>query len=150
MPCLVTQELDYEAKSGAAEREDERIIKNVAATTYAGRSSALVSRWSNADTCAGGSDTVVSAMRSFFLAMASHTDVQKKAQDDLDRVCAGRLPLFADRPELPYIVRRMILITTSLRRLIKFIRTASATRFATKAACITDPDPLRSFFAGSL
>ena len=39
-PCLVTQELDYQAKSGGDAREDERIIKNVAATTYAGRCSA--------------------------------------------------------------------------------------------------------------
>ncbi|KAL1737323.1 cytochrome P450 [Schizophyllum commune] len=85
-PCLVTQELDYQAKSGGDAREDERIIKNVAATTYA-----------------GGSDTVVSAMRSFFLAIALHPEVQRRAQSDIDRVCAGRLPLFSDRAELPYI-----------------------------------------------
>ncbi|KAL1738205.1 cytochrome P450, partial [Schizophyllum fasciatum] len=84
--CLATEELDYQASHGVGVPEDELIIKNVAATTYA-----------------GGSDTVVSTMRSFFLAMALHPQVQNKAQAEIDRICSGRLPVFADRPELPYI-----------------------------------------------
>jgi cytochrome P450 len=36
--------------------------------------------------------------------MVIHPDVQKRAQDDLDRVVgATRLPLFSDRKQLPYI-----------------------------------------------
>ncbi|TRM66193.1 cytochrome P450 [Schizophyllum amplum] len=86
VPCLVTQELDFQASEDTRGGESEQVIKNVAATTYA-----------------AGSDTTVSAMRSFFLAMALHPETQAKAQTELDGVCAGRLPLFSDRPELPYI-----------------------------------------------
>lgn len=37
------------------------------------------------------------------MAMALHPEVQKKAQAELDQVLGGRLPEFADRPNLPYI-----------------------------------------------
>jgi cytochrome P450 len=40
---------------------------------------------------------------SFFMAMALYPEVQKKAQAELDKVLAGRLPEFNDRPNLPYI-----------------------------------------------
>ena len=40
----------------------------------------------------------------FFLAMAMHPEVQKKAQEELERVVGhDRLPVFEDRPHLPYI-----------------------------------------------
>ena len=43
-------------------------------------------------------------MRSFILYMVVHPEVQKRAQNDLDRVVgATRLPLFTDRESLPYI-----------------------------------------------
>ncbi|KAH9928066.1 cytochrome P450 [Fomitopsis serialis] len=42
-------------------------------------------------------------MRSFFLAMMCHSDVQKKAQAEIDRVVgSNRLPVIADRDNLPY------------------------------------------------
>ena len=40
----------------------------------------------------------------FFLAMTCFPEVQKKAQEELDRVIGNaRLPVSADLPKLPYI-----------------------------------------------
>jgi cytochrome P450 len=67
--------------------EDEHIIKWSAATLYA-----------------GASDTTVSTINSFFLAMTLFPDVQKKAQAEIDAVIGpDRLPSFADQDSLPYI-----------------------------------------------
>ncbi|KAF5359385.1 hypothetical protein D9756_003620 [Leucocoprinus leucothites] len=52
---------------------------------------------------AGGSDTTVSTVHSFFLAMCLYPEVQKKAQTELDMVLGGRLPEFNDKESLPYI-----------------------------------------------
>ncbi|TFK50343.1 cytochrome P450 [Heliocybe sulcata] len=50
-----------------------------------------------------GADTTVSAVQTFFLAMAKHPEVQKRAQAEIDSVVgSNRLPEFADRPHLPY------------------------------------------------
>jgi len=44
----------------------------------------------------------------FFLAMNVFPEVQKKAQEELDRVIgSGRLPVNADRDNLPYIMAVM-------------------------------------------
>jgi len=66
---------------------EERVAKNVAFVAYA-----------------GGSDTTVSSMQAIFLAMALYPEVQKKAQAEIDAVVGpDRLPVFQDRPSLPYI-----------------------------------------------
>ncbi|OAX31420.1 cytochrome P450 [Rhizopogon vinicolor AM-OR11-026] len=63
-----------------------------------------ISKWSSAALYAGGSDTTVSSIYSFFLAMTLFPDVQKKAQAEIDAVVGpDRLPSFADRDSLPYI-----------------------------------------------
>ncbi|KAF9463803.1 OrdA protein [Collybia nuda] len=52
----------------------------------------------------GGADTTVSAEYAFFLAMVLNSDVQKKAQAEIDSVIGNdRLPGLADRPHLPYV-----------------------------------------------
>ncbi|PIL25684.1 cytochrome P450 [Ganoderma sinense ZZ0214-1] len=52
----------------------------------------------------GGSDTTVSALGSFFLAMLLYPDIQRKAQAEVDRVVGrDRLPEFSDEPSLPYV-----------------------------------------------
>jgi cytochrome P450 len=52
----------------------------------------------------GGADTSVSAISTFFLAMAMNPHVMRKAQEELDRfVGQGRLPSVADRERLVYI-----------------------------------------------
>jgi len=51
-----------------------------------------------------GVDTMKHTLNVFFLAMTLHPAVQKKAQEEIDRVVGSqRLPTFGDRPALPYI-----------------------------------------------
>lgn len=46
----------------------------------------------------------VSSVQTFFLAMAMHPEVAKKAQAEIDAVVGkGRLPDFSDKPSLPYV-----------------------------------------------
>ncbi|KAJ7139630.1 cytochrome P450 [Mycena epipterygia] len=53
---------------------------------------------------AGGIDTVVSTVRTFFLAMTIHPEVQRRAQAEIDSVIGSdRLPNMNDRPLLPYV-----------------------------------------------
>jgi cytochrome P450 len=61
-------------------------------------------KWSAASMYLGGSDTTVAALMTFFLAMAVFPEVQKRAQEELDRVTGGeRLPVTSDKASLPYI-----------------------------------------------
>lgn len=61
-------------------------------------------KWVAASMYAGGADTSVSTMDAFFLAMSLFPDVQRKAQEEIDRVVGNsRLPTFSDRDNLPYI-----------------------------------------------
>ena len=50
-----------------------------------------------------GTDTSVSAIGTFFLAMVCYPEVQKKAQTELDNVLNGRLPEHGDIFSLPYL-----------------------------------------------
>ncbi|KAJ4484986.1 cytochrome P450 [Lentinula edodes] len=53
---------------------------------------------------AAGTESIVSALSSFMLAMVIYPEVQDKAQQELDAVVGpGRLPDFSDRGSLPYI-----------------------------------------------
>ncbi|KJZ68017.1 hypothetical protein HIM_12592 [Hirsutella minnesotensis 3608] len=68
-------------------RDDEDAIKWTAATLYI-----------------AGSDTMVSSLSSFILAMVLFPDVQRRAQDEIDCVVgSSRLPRLQDRDKLPYI-----------------------------------------------
>lgn len=61
-------------------------------------------KWSAASLYSGGADTTVSAIYSFFLAMALHPETAKKAQLEIDTIIGNdRLPSFEDRPYLPYV-----------------------------------------------
>ncbi|KAL0954893.1 hypothetical protein HGRIS_003826 [Hohenbuehelia grisea] len=69
--------------------EQRKMEMHVAATAYA-----------------AGADTTVAAVQTFFLLMAMHPEVQKRAQAELDTflgVDPDRLPDFSDRGTLPYI-----------------------------------------------
>ncbi|KAF3933053.1 hypothetical protein ABW20_dc0107504 [Dactylellina cionopaga] len=66
--------------------EQIELIKNTAATLYA-----------------GGADTTVAQLGWFFVAMSLFPEVQIKAKEELDRVIGHRLPTFQDRVNLPYI-----------------------------------------------
>ncbi|KAK7695653.1 hypothetical protein QCA50_000289 [Cerrena zonata] len=61
-------------------------------------------KWTATTMYAGGADTTVSAIYSFFLAMTLHPEWQRKAQKELDEVVGvDRLPTLSDRENLPYV-----------------------------------------------
>ncbi|KZT37988.1 cytochrome P450 [Sistotremastrum suecicum HHB10207 ss-3] len=63
-------------------------------------------KWAANGMYTGGSDTTVSAVYSFFLAMTLYPDVQKRAHAELDKVLRGeRLPNLQDRQNhsFPYV-----------------------------------------------
>jgi cytochrome P450 len=58
----------------------------------------------NAELVLRSNQTVV-ALKNFILAMTIYTDVQQRAQAEIDRVLGGgRLPTFEDQDQLPYTV----------------------------------------------
>ncbi|TBU42981.1 cytochrome P450 [Dichomitus squalens] len=74
-----------------AAAEQEEYSKNAIASAYA-----------------GGADTTLSTLQTFYIAMASFPEVQKRAQAELDAVVGPhRLPTFADKDDLPYIAAIM-------------------------------------------
>ncbi|TCD68023.1 hypothetical protein EIP91_011634 [Steccherinum ochraceum] len=86
VPCVVSSMLEGIPPT-AARAEEEDVILKAAGIAYA-----------------GGSDTTVSALQSFFLAMVLYPSVQRRAQAELDAVVGPhRLPTFSDLPYLPYI-----------------------------------------------
>ncbi|KXG47264.1 Cytochrome P450, E-class, group I [Penicillium griseofulvum] len=62
-----------------------------------------VIKWTAAIIYGAGADTTVSALSTFFLAMAKFPDIQRHAQAELDLMVGSRLPTMADRPNLPYV-----------------------------------------------
>ncbi|KAI2619924.1 putative cytochrome P450 oxidoreductase OrdA-like protein [Hypoxylon sp. NC1633] len=64
----------------------------------------FTNKWSTMSLYTAGADTTVSAIACFFLAMTVHPEVQRKAQEEIDRVVGhDRLPTIADRETLPYV-----------------------------------------------
>ncbi|KAH9975163.1 cytochrome P450 [Russula compacta] len=60
-----------------------------------------------------GSETTATTLSWWVLAMITHPEIQKRAQDELDAVVGRfRVPMFADAPSLPYI---QALVKESLR-----------------------------------
>ncbi|KAF8161643.1 cytochrome P450 [Crassisporium funariophilum] len=86
VPSIVSDFLERKDTMGTS-AEEEEAVKNMAFTVYG-----------------AASDTTISATGTFFFAMAASPQVQKRAQAELDRVIGtNRLPVFEDRPSLPYI-----------------------------------------------
>ncbi|KAJ6104104.1 hypothetical protein N7523_010424 [Penicillium sp. IBT 18751x] len=64
----------------------------------------LVAKWTAASLYTGGADTTVSSINCFYLAMALFPDVQRKAQEEIDRVLGpNTLPGIEHRGNLPYV-----------------------------------------------
>ncbi|CAL1696588.1 unnamed protein product [Somion occarium] len=60
--------------------------------------------WLAATIYATGGETTSTVMAWFMLAMVTHPEIQKKAQEELDAVIGrDRMPTFADRDSLPYV-----------------------------------------------
>ncbi|KEY72664.1 hypothetical protein S7711_09162 [Stachybotrys chartarum IBT 7711] len=61
-------------------------------------------KWAAATLYGGGADTTVSSLYSFVLAMIKFPEVQRKGQEEIDKIVGqGRLPQFEDRDQLLYI-----------------------------------------------
>lgn len=61
-------------------------------------------KWTAATLYGGGADTQVSTLSSFILAMLMFPEVQRKAQQEIDKVIGtDRLPTFDDRERLPFV-----------------------------------------------
>ncbi|KAF9031190.1 cytochrome P450 [Panaeolus papilionaceus] len=86
-PSLVGNFLEKKQTRGASTEEEEAVF-NVANTTYG-----------------AASETTMSATLSFIWLMATHPDIQAKAQAELDAVLgvAESLPNFDDRESTPYV-----------------------------------------------
>jgi len=81
-PCMVSEFFEKPHDTAS-----EEIVKNCAGLAYA-----------------AGSDTTVSFLESFVLAMAMFPDAQRRAREELDSVVGGsRLPDFSDRETLTYL-----------------------------------------------
>ncbi|KAK5361817.1 hypothetical protein LTR20_009397 [Exophiala xenobiotica] len=64
----------------------------------------FTNKWSAMSLYTAGADTTVSSLACFFLAMTVCPEVQKRAQEEIDRVVGtDRLPTVADRENLPYV-----------------------------------------------
>ncbi|KAI1444238.1 putative cytochrome P450 oxidoreductase OrdA-like protein [Annulohypoxylon stygium] len=64
----------------------------------------FTNKWSAMSLYTAGADTTVSSIACFFLAMTVYPEVQRKAQEEIDRVVGqDRLPTMTDRENLPYI-----------------------------------------------
>ncbi|KAI0741290.1 cytochrome P450 [Daedaleopsis nitida] len=67
--------------------DEEAVIRDTAAIAYG-----------------AASDTIIVTSETFLLAMVLNPDVQRRAQEEIDRVVGSeRLPDYADRAQLPYI-----------------------------------------------
>ncbi|KAJ3524602.1 hypothetical protein NM688_g8533 [Phlebia brevispora] len=83
----VVSSLISDLNVGKNDKDTESIIQQVAGAAYA-----------------AGSDTALSVLATFVLAMVLYPEVQKKAREELDRVIGqDRLPTFEDDTQLPYI-----------------------------------------------
>ncbi|KAJ5428015.1 Cytochrome P450 E-class group I [Penicillium cf. griseofulvum] len=89
------------------DRHQPSYISNLFKTTGRpprGSEDEFVAKWTAASLYAGGADTTVCAIETFFLAMTLYPEAQRKAQDEIDRVLGPcQLPAAGDRPRLPYI-----------------------------------------------
>ena len=94
--CL--ESLDPESDS-----QDVEIIKDVAANVYMGITTINVFSSVRLIPLVAAADSISASLATFVLAMTSFPEIQKKAQEELDRVLCGRLPTHADISSLPYL-----------------------------------------------
>ncbi|EAU83268.1 cytochrome P450 [Coprinopsis cinerea okayama7 len=87
-PCIVSRLIENLPDEDDEDREDEEEVARLIAV----------------QACLAGFETVISAARAFVLAMILHPEIQKKAQEEIERVVEeGRMPDFRDRSKLVYV-----------------------------------------------
>lgn len=64
----------------------------------------------------GAIDTTLSSVESLILCLTAHKDVQRRAQDEVDRVCGGRPPRPDDIQKLSYLYACMMEVSFQTRR----------------------------------
>ncbi|KAL0578166.1 hypothetical protein V5O48_003832 [Marasmius crinis-equi] len=85
--CVATRYLgDMQADGKPADPEEENTLRGVLGAAYA-----------------AASDTTVSALETFMLAMIQNPEVMKKGQKAVDEVIGDRLPDFSDLDTVPYV-----------------------------------------------
>ncbi|KAF8719237.1 hypothetical protein AX14_011281 [Amanita brunnescens Koide BX004] len=85
--CMLTRLLRCRLNDDGETFEDEDDLKDTMATMYL-----------------AGAESTQSVQLVFFMAMALHPSVQKRVQDEIDKVVGrGRLPTFSDRASLPHV-----------------------------------------------
>lgn len=105
-PSFVTNYLE-KLQVESASAQDKETIQQVATVLYIGgidtvRCLSQMLKTLKADRLNNCQTDV--ALQTFFLAMALHPEVQKKAQEELDRVVGkDNLPSFSNQESLPYI-----------------------------------------------
>ena len=126
-------DLDFETDSQGIE-----IIKDIGANIYLGMNllvKAFITILIPLEIAA--SDTTSAALETFILAMTSFPEIQKKAQEELDRVLRGRLPTHADITSLPYvsaIVKEVIRYVTSEFPLFQTLDVVSLSQLETNCS----------------
>ncbi|CAE6533311.1 unnamed protein product [Rhizoctonia solani] len=86
-PSIVRSLLESGSSTEIGQEELEDYIKHIAIALFG-----------------AGTDTTVSSLKTFVLAMLLFPECQAKAQNEIDRVIGtGRLPTFEDRDQLPYV-----------------------------------------------
>ncbi|KDN39026.1 hypothetical protein RSAG8_09062, partial [Rhizoctonia solani AG-8 WAC10335] len=86
-PSIVRSFLESGSSTEIGQDELEDYIKHIAIALFG-----------------AGSDTTVSSLKTFVLAMLLFPECQAKAQDEIDRVIGtSRLPTFEDKDHLPYV-----------------------------------------------
>ncbi|KAJ7092623.1 cytochrome P450 [Mycena epipterygia] len=88
IPSFVANNLEklWKSETQTALSAQEEVIKNCAGIAYL-----------------AGSDTTVSLVLTWVLAMVLNPEIQAKARAEVDAVIGNRLPEFDDRPSLPYV-----------------------------------------------
>jgi hypothetical protein len=70
-------------------------------------------KWAAAGLQVGGAETTVTTITAFILAAIMFPEVQRKAQEEIDRITGGtRLPTIADREQMPFV---NAMVTEALR-----------------------------------
>lgn len=105
--------------------DEEKTLKEMAAQIFFGMVLIPLILAVNWNCCAAGADTTVSALSTFFLAMVTYPEVFKKAQQEVDSISEGRLPVHDDMASMPYLqallteVMRWVLSCTCRTRGLK-------------------------------